>query len=126
MRPCSDARRWRTRSWCTQVVDVCGSQLLDVVAGRDAHGTPGWLLKQPQAWRDNIVWGTLDLSGAYRRTFEVALPNSRQVADPFHAIRLANNAVDEVRRRVQNDTLGHRGRKDDPLYRIPRLLISAH
>ena len=31
-----------------------------------------------------------------------------------------------MRRRVPNDTLGHRGRKDDPLYRARRLLISAH
>ena len=118
--------RWRTRRWCTSIVDVCGGQLLDVVAGRDAETPIRWLLNQPQEWRDNIVWGTLDLSGAYRRTFDVALPHVGQVADPFHAIRLANNTVDEVRRRVQNDTLGHRGRKDDPLYRIRRLLISAH
>ena len=68
----------------------------------------------------------MDLSGAYRRTFDVALPNAAQVADPFHVIRLANNSIDETRRRVQNDTLGHRGRKDDPLYRVRRLLISAH
>ena len=40
-------------------------------------------------------------------------------------IRLANNSIDETRR-VQNETLGHRGRKDDPLYRVRRLLISAH
>ena len=118
--------RWRTRRWCTQVVDVCGGQLLDVVAGRDAEAPIRWLLDQPQGWRDGITWGTLDLSGAYRRSFEVALPNAGQVADPFHVIRLGNNSVDETRRRVQNDTLGHRGRKQDPLYRVRRLLISAH
>ena len=68
----------------------------------------------------------LDLSGAYRRSFGVALPHVGQVADPFHVIRLANHSVDEVRRRTQNDTLGHRGRKEDPLWRARRLLISAH
>ena len=31
--------------------------------------------------------------------------------------------VDEVRRRVQTETMGHRGRKDDPLYRARKLLI---
>ena len=56
----------------------------------------------------------------------MVLPNAGQVADPFHVIRLGNNSVDETRRRVQNDTLGHRGRKHDPLYRVRRLLISAH
>ena len=82
-----------------------------------------WLLAQPQSWRDGIDWGVLDLSGAYRRTFQMALPQARQVADPFHVVRLANNGIDEVRRRVQNDTLGHCGRKHDPLYRARRPLV---
>ena len=118
--------RWRTRRWCTSIVDVTGGQLLDVVPGRDAAAPTAWLLNQPSAWRDDITWGVLDLSGAYRSAFDTALPAAAQVADPFHVIRLANDAVDETRRRVQNDTLGHRGRKDDPLYRIRRLLLAAH
>ena len=118
--------RWRTRRWCTSIVDVTGGQLLDVVPGRDAAAPTAWLQEQPSAWRDNIDWGVLDLSGAYRSAFDDALPRAGQVADPFHVIRLANDAVDEVRRRVQNDTLGHRGRKGDPLYRARRLLLAAH
>jgi len=38
----------------------------------------------------------------------------------------ANSKLDECRRRVQNETLGHRGRKDDPLYRSRRLLTKGH
>ena len=117
---------WRARRWCTSIVGVHRGQLLDLVPGRDAAGPTRWLLAQPEAWRQSIDWGVLDLSGAYRRAFDVALPHAGQVADPFHVIRLANNSIDEVRRRTQNDTLGHRGRKDDPLYRARRLLSSAH
>ena len=36
----------------------------------------------------------------------------------------SGQAIEEVRRRVQQDTLGHRGRKNDPLYRIRNLLRS--
>ena len=53
------------------------------------------------------------------------LPDATQVADPFHLVKLANTRLDEVRRRVQNETLGHRGHKDDPLYRSRRLLTKA-
>jgi transposase len=53
------------------------------------------------------------------------LPDATQVADPFHVVKLANTALDECRRRVQNETLGHRGRKDDPLYRARRRLTMA-
>jgi len=45
------------------------------------------------------------------------------VLDPFHAIKLAQNTIDTVRRRVQTDTLGHRGRRGDPLYGIRRVLL---
>ena len=44
--------------------------------------------------------------------------------DAFHIVKLAGDAPGEVRRRVQQDTLGHRGRKGDPLYQI-RLLLHA-
>ena len=45
--------------------------------------------------------------------------------DPFHVVRVANRCVDRVRRRVQNETLAHRGRKTDPLFRIRKLLLSG-
>jgi transposase len=50
---------------------------------------------------------------------------ARVVVDRFHAIRLANTVLDQVRRRTQQATLGHRGRKPDPLYRIRKLLLTA-
>ena len=65
------------------------------------------------------------MSGPYRKAYRRVLPNAVQVADPFHVIRLANQRLDDLRRRVPNETLGHRGRKDDPLYRIRRLLTAA-
>jgi transposase len=42
--------------------------------------------------------------------------------DPFHVVRLAGDALDRCRRRVQQVTRGHRGRKDDPLDRARRTL----
>jgi transposase len=53
------------------------------------------------------------------------LPDAGQVADPFHLVKLANQRLDEVRRRVQQETLGHRGHKNDPLYRSRQLLTKA-
>lgn len=42
--------------------------------------------------------------------------------DAFQVVKLGSAIVDEVRRRVQPDTLGHRGRKGNPLYGIGRTL----
>jgi transposase len=111
--------RWRTRQWCTSIVDVGPGQvhLLDVVPGRSATAPSTWLEARPEAWRTAIRFGVLDLSGLYHKTFVDALGHVTQVADPFHLVKLANPKLDECRRRVQDEALGHRGRKDDPLYR---------
>ena len=52
------------------------------------------------------------------------LQDATSVLDAFHIVKLAGDAPGEVRRRVQQDTTGHRGRKGDPLYQI-RLLLHA-
>jgi transposase len=117
--------RYRRQRWSTQIVDVRTGQLLDVVADRDTTAVCAWFADQPQAWLDGIGWATLDLSNSYRAVLDTMLPTAVQVADPFHVVKTANTAVDECRRRVQNQTLGHRGRKQDPLYRCRRLLVMA-
>ena len=117
--------RWRTQAWSTSIVDVARGQLLDVIEGRSSVGLCDWLAGRDQRWRDTIAWAVLDLSGPWRLAFDTMLPDAGQVADPFHLVKLANQRLDEVRRRVQQETLGHRGHKDDPLYRSRRLLTKA-
>jgi transposase len=116
---------FRTQRWSTQIVDVRRGQLLDVVPGRDATGPCRWLAGRDPAWLAAIAAATLDLSAPYRTVFDTMLPDAVQVADPFHVVKLANTALDECRRRVQNETLGHRGRRDDPLWRARRRLTIA-
>ena len=49
-------------------------------------------------------------------------PDAVAVMDPFRVVRLAGDALDQCRRRVQQATCGHRGRKGDPLYAARRTL----
>jgi len=91
---------WRTRSWCTSVVDVGSpSQLLDVVEGRTAKAASAWIDARSEAWRNSVAWATLDLSGPYRKAFNDSLPDATQVADPFHVVKVRHEALC-VRRRV--------------------------
>jgi transposase len=96
-----------------------------VVFGRDGAAPARWLSARGEQWLAQVRWATLDLSGAYRSCLDTALPDAVQVADPFHVVKLANQKLDECRRRVQNQTMGHRGRKLDPLYRARKLLVMA-
>lgn len=117
--------RYRRQEFSTQFVDVRTGQLLDVVRGRSGKEPKRWLEEKGKAFRDEVAFATLDLSGPYRAVLEEKLPNATLVADPFHVVKLANSKLDECRRRVQNETFGHRGRKIDPLYRCRRLLTMA-
>ena len=83
----------------------------------------GFLDKQPAGWKSRIAFGALDMSATYAAVYTVILPMARQVVDSFHVISLANRALDTVRRRVQNEQTGHRGRRHDPLYRARRALL---
>jgi hypothetical protein len=53
------------------------------------------------------------------------LDHATRVTDPFHVVRVGNRCLDKVRRRTLNETLGHRGRKHDLLYRIRKLLLTG-
>jgi transposase len=66
-----------------------------------------------------------DLAESYRAALDGRLAGAIRVADPFHVVRLASRCLDQVRRRVQNDTLGHRGRERAPLYRIRELMTAG-
>ena len=85
-----------------------------------------WLEARGSDWCANIRLATLDPGAGYRRALEDHLNNATLVVDHFHAVRLANRAIDDIRRRVQQQTLGHRGHKHDPLYRIRRALLTGY
>ena len=68
---------------------------------------------------------TGSLPGTARTPSLGQLQDATSVLDTFHIVTLAGDATGEVRRRIQQDTLGHRGRKGDPLYQIRNLLRAS-
>jgi transposase len=110
----------------TQIVDLDRGRLLDVVEGRSRHVLGRWLAERGVDWCARIRLATLDPSAGYRVALEDHLPEATLVVDHFHTVRLANRAIDDCRRRIQNHTLGHRGHKADPLYRARRVLLTGY
>lgn len=117
----ANARR-RTQM-VTTFVDIDRGRLLDAVPGRSGDVVREWVRARPCWWPDQIQVATIDAFAGYASAIRDVLPDVRLVVDHFHAIRLASEAVNDVRRRVQQDTTGHRGRSGDPLYGIRRLLL---
>lgn len=98
------------------------ARLLDVVPGRSGTAYAAWLRSTPEAFAPAIEHAALDPFRGYANAIRDELPEAVAVLDAFHVVRLGAKALDECRQRVQQETLGHRGRKDDPLYRIRALL----
>jgi transposase len=64
----------------------------------------------------------LDPFHGYKNAIDDQLADATAVLDAFHIVKLGTAALDEVRRRVQQQTTGHRGRRADPLYGIRTVL----
>jgi transposase len=114
---------YKQKSWSTTVCDVVNHQLIDVLPTRDFRQVAGWLHRQPHHVKDRLNYGCLDMSKVYNAVFKVVTPKATRVIDRFHVMRHAILAVDQVRRRVQQQHEGHRGRRDDPLYKARKLLV---
>jgi transposase len=110
-------------SSATTVADVANHQIIDILPTRKYVDVAGWIDAQPVSWKERIRFGALDMSNVYAAVYTVTLPKASQVVDPFHLVQLANRSLDGVRRRVQNEQTGHRGRKGDPLFRARRVLL---
>jgi len=98
------------------------ARLLDLVPGRSGEAYKTWLQARGDTFRKNVKVATLDPFHGYKNAIDDQLQDAVAVLDAFHIVKLGTAAVDEVRRRVQQDIHGHRGRKDDPLYRIRNIL----
>jgi len=119
------ANRSHSTVYATGMVDLEERIVIDMVRGNRAADLRRWTANADPVWLAGIEVVTTDLAESFRAGLSPHLDHATRVADPFHVVRVANRCLDKVRRRVQNDTLGHRGRKHDPLYRIRKLLLAG-
>jgi transposase len=107
----------------TPIRDGTGpSRLLDMVPGRSKQAFKTWLAARPATWRLGLEVVAMDGFTGFKTATTEELPDATAVMDPFHVVRLAGDALDRCRRRVQQDLHGHRGRAGDPLYAARRTL----
>ena len=98
------------------------ARLLDLVPGRSGKAYRDWLDERGETFRGGIQIATLDPFQGYKNAIDDELEDAICVLDAFHIVKLGMAAVDDVRRRIQQETLGHRGRKGEPLYGIRHIL----
>lgn len=128
------ARDLATGSWerldpyDTGFVDLAGTQgLLGQREGRTSRCVVDWLEARTPEFREAVRFVAIDPAAVYAAAIrtEGLLPNATIVVDHFHIVKLANDTVTKVRRRVTWDQEGRRGRKIDPAWANRRRLLTA-
>jgi hypothetical protein len=123
--PHRETARARTLAdrWHVGFTDVGGGQgMLGQVEGRTADDVAYWLAQQTPAWRDRIRYVAIDMCTVFVAAIRRYLPHATVVVDHFHVVKLANDTVAEVRRRIATQLRGRRGRTTDPEYTVRNLL----
>jgi transposase len=87
------------------------ARLLDLVPGRTGAAYLDWLAARNARFRDGIGVATLDPFQGYKNAIDDQLEDAVAVLDAFHVVKLGTAAVDEVRRRLQQDIHGTAGAK---------------
>jgi transposase len=126
---CEATRRWvRVDPWDTGFVDLAGSQgLLGQREGRTGAAVIDWLSQRSEEFRAGVQFVAIDPAAVYATAIRTPalLPNATIVVDHFHLVKLSNDAVTKVRRRVTWDLRDRRGRKLDPEWANRRRLLRA-
>jgi len=123
--PHRETARARTLAdrWHVGFTDVGGGQgMLGQVEGRTADDVAYWLASHSPAWRDRIRYVAIDMCTVFAAAIRRCLPHATIVVDHFHVVKLANDTVAEVRRRIATQLRGRRGRNTDPEYTVRNLL----
>jgi transposase len=118
----------RVDPYDTGFVDLHGAQgLLGLVEGRTTATVVDWLGECGRQFSEQIRYVVIDPAAVYAAAIRTAglLPNATLVVDHFHLVKLANDALTRVRRRVTWDQHGRRGRKIDPAWANRRRLLTG-
>ena len=123
---------WRSDRFVTVIIDLTPrsdgrpARLLDMIPGRSKQVLASWLKGQATQFRLNVKTVAMDGFTGYKSAVREVLKSATTVMDPFHVVRLVGDKVTQCRQRLQQETLGRRGRKNDPLYQARRLLLTRN
>ena len=87
----------RHHRYLTSVADHVTGAIVWCHAGRNSATLQGFF-DQLGDRKDSIQAVSIDMSGEYQRAIRAAIPDAQICFDPFHVVRLAARATDQVRR----------------------------
>jgi transposase len=87
------------RLYHTAVCDLTGKTVMAVLEGQGKQKLEEYLSRLPEP--DGVKAVAMDMHDPFRQAVQMCLPEARVVVDKFHLIRHVNEALDQVRSRLQ-------------------------
>jgi len=85
------------------LMDNVNSKVIDILPSRKVHDLCQYFKKFPTSKRENVKYFVTDLWDDYKGIAMTYFPKAKVIADRFHFVRYACNAMGKVRIRVQKD-----------------------
>lgn len=105
-----DEKYWHRRQCATVVGDAKRGVVEEMVEGNTTASAKAALEGLGEEILDRVVSVSMDLHGPFEKATKDVLDETRIVFDPFHVVKLANEAMEQVRR----EEVAIHQRLDDP------------
>lgn len=83
----------------TVITDLEHRTLYDMLKGRNQQALTAYFMSMPD--REQVLWVCSDMYRPFRKSIGTAMPNARWAIDHFHVVMKANEAIDTIRRDLQ-------------------------
>lgn len=100
------------------------ARLLNMIPDRSTQALRYCLGERSDHLRRQVQVVTMDGFTGYATAVNQEVPEAVKIMAPFHVVRLAADKLTRCRQRLQRETTGRRGRKDDPLHKHRRTLLT--
>jgi transposase len=81
------------------LTDIRGKTVIDLLTNRNQETVIKWLRQMPEKNQIQVV--TMDMWQPYRNAVREVLPQASIIVDKFHVVKMANEALEQVRKTIR-------------------------
>jgi len=121
----AEKRRWDVNKYHCNIADGDAGIIFDILPMITAEFLTRYFRRFSVRDRDRVKYFCCDMHSGFISVAKQLFPKARVCIDMFHVVKLINDTVDGIRRRLQNDMVEHDSEKYTLLKGAARSLLSC-